>query len=590
LARVLRILNEILLIGIVAFAVLAFGGTKPWTWLVIELGVALALIIWALRQAFEGRISYVKTPLNLLVLLLLALILFQMLPLPTGLIRRVQPNTATLYTVGPPHAAAMLGDAAATSRRFASLSLNREVTRSHFFLYLSYAGLFFLLLNTITTRQQLARMVATVLVVGGVVALSGLATASEEERLLYRMYPVGGPDEHPTFLNADANPEFSAGYGFVFPYKERETAVTAELPEDQKKEVSDLVTQFSDKDPAVRRQAVLRLIEIGPGVLPQVQKALDQPGVSPEVREACQTVLNVLAKGVDWFVPKVHGGDVFGGFPSSNSAATVLLMTVCLGLGVFFAYISTRRTEWKNSGGLFYSHEGNITMLMVIVVGLLVFALVLTKSRGALGCLVPMALLTIVLCAFSRSWLAGLITLAVLAGLVIVPVAVIGPHEVAGFINEKAAWYLNPWDDVRLLARESSMQMFRDFPVFGTGLATYASVYPLYKTGGPMMYFAHCDVLQWMAEMGLAGSGLALLILLTGLGTVVWGWIRLKDSFFRRLLVGSAVGCAAFLAHGLVDFPLQIPGVAVVFVTMAAICVIVARDQVARHEEHDFIF
>jgi hypothetical protein len=88
-----------------------------------------------------------------------------------------------------------------------------------------------------------------------------------------------------------------------------------------------------------------------------------------------------------------------------------------------------------------------------------------------------------------------------------------------------------------------------------------------------------------MAETGLVGALLAGAILLTGAWTIIAGWFRLKDMFFRRLLLGATLACLAFLAHGLVDFPLAVPGVVMLFVALAAAAFVIARDRVARHEE-----
>lgn len=514
--RFLRISIEVLLIGILAFTCLALGGTPTWTWLVVEIATATVVILWMLRMIVERRLRYAKTLLNVLLLLLLLLVFLQLVPLPAALVRRFQPGTLRLHTVGPPNVPEAASQPLTGGASF-PLSLNRARTRGHLFLYAAYVAFFVVLINNIRSRQQLGRMLGAVLAVGAVVAISGFATARQDDRLLYRRYPMGSSNERPGFLNFEANPEFSAGYGFVFALQEGDR--------------------------------------------------------------------------VDWYVPKTHGGDVFGGFPSSNSAATVLAMTLIVSLGIFFAYFSTRRAEWGGSGGLLYTREGNITLLVLFNLVLLLCALGLTKSRGgilAAALLIPV-LLTMV--GFSRSLLAGILTVVVIVLLVLVPVAVAGPSRTADFIGGQANAWLNPWqEEIRLLGREATWRILGDYPLFGTGLGTFCSIYPSYKIRGPMLYFTHCDSLQWAAEMGLVGTILAGAILVTGVATVIVGWFRLKDPFFRRLLLGCSLGCVAFLVHGLADFPLQIPGVTILFVTLAGVCVVVARDMIARHEESEFSF
>jgi O-antigen ligase len=230
-------------------------------------------------------------------------------------------------------------------------------------------------------------------------------------------------------------------------------------------------------------------------------------------------------------------------------------------------------------------------MLAVLTALLLIAGLLVSRSRGGIAVMAAAVPVLVVLVAFSRSLRAGVITVVTIAVLVVVPLAVIGVGNVSGFIGERAAAWLNPWEgEIRTLGRQAARHISGDYPLFGTGLGTFVNVYPSYKVRGPMLYFAHCDVLQWKAEMGWVGMILAAAILLATLFTVVTGWFRIKDPFFRRLLVGITLGCAACLMHGLVDYPLRIPGVAIVFVALAALSVVVARDRVARHEESDFVF
>jgi hypothetical protein len=507
---------EVLLIGAVGFTCLAFGGTPSWTWTALEIAVAIAVILWVVRMGLAKRLCYVKTPLNLLLVLLVVYIFLQLVPIPSGILRAFQPNTLRAHTVGIAQVREARSETPSEGGSY-PVSLNRWKTRSALFLAMAYVGFFLVFINNVTSREQLGRMLGALIAVGAIVAISGLSTAVQDERMLYRLWPVGGGNEKPYFLNAEANPEFSAGYGFVFGVHEGDA--------------------------------------------------------------------------VDFYVPKVHGGDVFGGFPSSNSAATVLVMVLLASLGVFFGYVSTHRSQWGGSGGLLYTHEGNVTLIVFFIAVLLVYGLGMTRSRGGLAVMIGLVPILILLVAFSRSILSGIITAAVIAVVLIAPMVVFGPSQVIKFLGEQAGGWLNPWqEDIRFFGRESARHIGSDFPLFGTGLGTFASMYPAYKSHGPMLYFAHCDVLQWVSETGLAGTILGAAILIAGLGTVVVGWFRLKDPFFRRLLLGTSLGCVACLGHGLVDFPLAIPGVAIVFVTLAAISVVVAQDRTARHEKGGFVF
>ena len=55
----------------------------------------------------------------------------------------------------------------------------------------------------------------------------------------------------------------------------------------------------------------------------------------------------------------------------------------------------------------------------------------------------------------------------------------------------------------------STMDMIKDYPVFGSGLGTYFTVFTQYRTfltGKGLLVYAHNDYLQLIAEMGIIGG------------------------------------------------------------------------------------
>ena len=568
--RFLKYGIEVLLIGVVVFMVVALAGCPSWTWTVMECAVALAVVFWVLRMLEEGKITYVKTPLNILLLLLIVVIFFQLVPMPAGLLRHIQSNTLRCHTVGPPNVAAVMNAELPTGGSY-PISLCRARTRGHLFLYMAYVGFFLVFINNVTSREQLGRMLGALLAMGAFLAVAGFATTRQEGSLFYRRWPVGSGGEAPGVLNRDANPELSAGYGFWHGVQE-----------------------------APLKRAEEQKPEAGPGVAGTTGRAAGPAGTREEAERRAR---------VDWYVAKAYGGDVFGGFSRRASAATTMVMLLCMSFGVVFAYLRTRRAEWGRSGGLLYTHEGNIMLLVIFSALLLIAGVVRSGSRGGIAVMLIAVPMLTVLIAFTRHWLAGIIALVLSPVVVVVLVVLIllGTTLVTGSIGElvsaemwleplnyldaKAGLSLNPWEgDVRMIGRSASWKMFTHFRTFGTGLGTFANVYPNYLRTGPMLYFAHCDSVQWLAEMGLVGGVLAILIVTVGVWTVIAGLFRLRDAFFRVLLVGCAMACLVFFGHGLVDFPLQVPAVTTIFVALAGVCVILGNDQIARHEEEDFIF
>ena len=122
---------------------------------------------------------------------------------------------------------------------------------------------------------------------------------------------------------------------------------------------------------------------------------------------------------------------------------------------------------------------------------------------------------------------------------------------------------------------KDTFKMFLDKPVFGHGLGSFRALHPLYQSAEykrereyglasahrklkPLTEHSHSDWLQYLAETGVVG--VVLLVLVPTLA--FW-------RHWRRL--GSAVpdwcllGCLFFAAYSFVDFPSRTPACLVLF-------------------------
>jgi len=116
---------------------------------------------------------------------------------------------------------------------------------------------------------------------------------------------------------------------------------------------------------------------------------------------------------------------------------------------------------------------------------------------------------------------------------------------------------------VRLEVVRQGLRMLRDFAVLGTGLGTWADAFPRYQAY-PLLFasvtHAHCDVLEWLTDLGVVGFAIV-------------AWIGLvfvrepsgsghDDSIRRRAVLAAALG--SLLVHATGDFALRVPSVALV--------------------------
>jgi O-antigen ligase len=126
----------------------------------------------------------------------------------------------------------------------------------------------------------------------------------------------------------------------------------------------------------------------------------------------------------------------------------------------------------------------------------------------------------------------------------------------------------------RLGAWQNTLSIIRDFPVFGIGLGSYARAMAAYQTGDRLLMYAqaHNDYLQLAAEGGLLVAVPALLVAFTASGTIRR---RLEgsedDSLTFWIRRGALAGLLGIAAQSLMEFSLQMPGNAVLFVMLLAI-------------------
>ncbi len=118
-----------------------------------------------------------------------------------------------------------------------------------------------------------------------------------------------------------------------------------------------------------------------------------------------------------------------------------------------------------------------------------------------------------------------------------------------------------------------------DFPLFGTGLGTFASAYNAYeKRGGTEMQLdhAHNDYLEYLAELGVAGAGLLFAAVLYLAVRAFLAWRRRRNTEARGLALGGIASLAGIAVHSVTDFNLHIPANMVLFTVVLCLTLVMA--------------
>jgi O-antigen ligase len=120
--------------------------------------------------------------------------------------------------------------------------------------------------------------------------------------------------------------------------------------------------------------------------------------------------------------------------------------------------------------------------------------------------------------------------------------------------------------------------MFLDHPLTGVGLGAFPTVYPSYGSSSSRyerVEQVHNDYLQLLTDGGLVAG-------LIGASALIWllsTWVKgLRADLSRRadwlpILTGASIAVLGLLIHSLLDFNLQIPANALLFLMIVALSV-----------------
>ncbi len=215
--------------------------------------------------------------------------------------------------------------------------------------------------------------------------------------------------------------------------------------------------------------------------------------------------------------------------------------------------------------------EGRIILLAPpVLLWLTIFAaLAFTGSRAGLIAAVIGAVVQGLLVAFrNRRWQVA--TVGVLA-----PVAGIFLVAVVGFQAGFGRWLATSQNDLtwngRLEVYRASLDLWKKFPLTGTGLASFREAFPMVQPAdlGMSWWHAHNDFIEILATTGILGA----LVLLIGLTALIAGLARVvrsagttEDAAAGLAALGA---CAAVAAHSMLDFGMTMPANSI---TLAILC------------------
>ena len=248
-------------------------------------------------------------------------------------------------------------------------------------------------------------------------------------------------------------------------------------------------------------------------------------------------------------------------------------MVIPLSVGFLFSREAAQTDRYRGWRHWLSSLDGK-TLLIGFSVIVMILGLIFTASRmGILSLLLSFSLISILFRnpekgrRFSK-------TAVLIFGLALLWAAWIGLDAVISRFFSVSESFEDRWK-----IWVNTFQIFKDFPLFGSGLGTFFQVFPMYRSFHVLGLVTHSenDFLQLLSEVGSLGTGL-LAALFFFLVWKVFSGIRAltHGEPVRYIALGGLVGILALMFHSLVERNIQVPANAFLYTFIFALVLRIA--------------
>jgi O-antigen ligase len=273
---------------------------------------------------------------------------------------------------------------------------------------------------------------------------------------------------------------------------------------------------------------------------------------------------------------------VTGTFINRNYFAGYLLMVIPLSLGYFFSREAFQRGQFMGWRHRLSSLDGK-TLLIAFGIIVMILGLLFSASRMGIVSLLLSFSLSSFLFRESQKGQKFSKTTVLIFGLALLWAVWIGLDVVISRFFTVSESFKERW-----MIWVNTFQIFKDFPVLGSGLGTFIHIFPVYRSFHIRGLVTHAenDFLQLGSEVGLIGIGL-LFILFSFLFFKAVSAIR---SFHSRdskkyIGIGGIVGILALMFHSLVERNIQIPSNAFLYTFILALTLKISTQQTREKRE-----
>lgn len=284
----------------------------------------------------------------------------------------------------------------------------------------------------------------------------------------------------------------------------------------------------------------------------------------------------VVLTGIDtlfFSAQQNNPGSATGTFSVRNHFAGYLEMCLGLGIGLLVGTLNaghgarTWREFFVDSIDTMLGHK----MRLRIFLAIMVIALVLSRSRmGNAAFFLSLPLCGVLFMILQRKLHKGAIIL--FTSLILVDVLIVsqwfGLEQVAERMQSTSTQ-----TEIRDEVIRDTLTMLPDYQVYGSGAGTFMETFQRYDDVRAirMVDFAHNDFLEFLVELGWIGYLPLATLVLYSLFKAGRAMASRKTQLYRGIGFGAMMGAVSILIHSFVDFNLQMPANALLFVLLLAL-------------------
>jgi len=273
-----------------------------------------------------------------------------------------------------------------------------------------------------------------------------------------------------------------------------------------------------------------------------------------------------------WFWEPQQGSSVFGPFPNGNHFASYagMLVPFTFATALYYGFRErkrrTRRLTVLERAALLVFGSPRRALLFLCALLMICAPFLSRSASGIIGllCSVLVFVLLLLLDPDRRRyayWFMPIFAFDIVFALALAIIA-----------SRGSAWSLRHC----LTVWAGCVKVWLHFPLFGSGLGSFAVVFRLFKDaklGDTVWNFAMNEPLQLLAETGIAGIALVVCFLISWVRWCTDIRARTRSRWTRWILLAGMSSCAGAIAHSLLDFNFHTPANALLFsVLMGLTC------------------